>query len=167
MSDGRFEAYEDLRAYPLDVGLREQLFTEQLECVVVWTTADGWPMGVTHWFVWREGRFWVTSSPKRKKVAALKVRPKSCVIVSSLGTSLGPARTVSAKTVATIHDDDRTKEWFFRELAAKTFGADEVRRAYFERMLAGTRRVVIGFEPIRYVTFDARKMWAAAGTDEV
>ena len=30
------------------------------ECVLIWSTPDGWPVGVTHAFLWHEGKIWLT-----------------------------------------------------------------------------------------------------------
>ncbi|MCZ7526619.1 MAG: pyridoxamine 5'-phosphate oxidase family protein [Acidimicrobiia bacterium] len=158
---GRFDAYEHLEQFPLDDEVRERLCREQLECVVAWTNRDGWPVAVTHWFVWHDGRFWVTSTPQRKRVPALRSRPESCVVVSSAGTELGPARTATAKTRATVHDDDATKAWFFPALAERAWGHDPAEKARFEEMLFGTDRVVIELEPLMWITYDAMKMWQA------
>lgn len=158
---GEFEAFEDLKRYPVDPDKRERMFAEQLECAVLWTNSQGWPVGVIHWFVWHEGRFWVTCARVRKRVAALAARPQSCVIVSSVGTSLGPAQTVTAKALATIHDDLETKTRFFRALADKAYPDDAEYREFFHRMLHGTDRVVIELEPVRWITYDAMKMYAA------
>lgn len=158
---GEFEAFEELKHYPVDPDKRERMFAEQLECAVAWTTSQGWPVAVIHWFVWRDGRFWVTSTTVRKRVAALTARPASCVVVSSVGTSLGPAQSVTAKTAATIHDDLETKTWFYRALADKAYPDEPEYRDFFHRMLHDTTRVVIELEPVQWISYDATKMHAA------
>lgn len=157
-----FEPFVHLERFPLADEVREQLYRDQLECVVAWTNRDGWPVAVTHWFVWSDGRFWVTSTPQRPRVAALRARPASCVVVSSAGTRLGPARTVTAKTRATVHDDDDVKRWFFPALAAKAWGKAPDEEARFREMLFHTERVVIELEPVQYITYDSRRMRDAA-----
>lgn len=156
-----FTAYERLGDYPLGEDLREQLYSEQLECMVGWTNHDGWPVGVMHWFVWQHGRFWVTVVSYRKRVAALRARPQSCVVVSSAGTKLGTSRTVTAKTLATIHDFAEVGDWFVPALGAKAWGHDPAERANFETMLWGTDRIVVELEPVQYITYDALKMYEA------
>lgn len=155
------EPYNDLARYPMDTGARDDLLAEQLECSVVWTTNEGWPVGVVHWFVWQDERFWVTCTPQRRRVAALRTRPQSCVIVSSLGTSMGANRSITAKTRATVHDDADTKEWFFPMLARKAFPTHERRAAGFEQMLRETNRVAIELAPVEFITYDGHKMTAA------
>jgi hypothetical protein len=163
----QFEAFEDLTRYPVDEEKRERMFAEQLECVVAWSTREGWPVGVTHWFVWRDGRFWVTVATVRKRIAALRARPQSCVVVSSAGTSLGRAQTVTAKTLATVHDDAETKAWFFRALADKAYPDDDVYRDFFHAMLHGTDRFVVELEPVQWISYDSLKMAAVVrGEDD-
>ena len=158
---GEFEAFEDLRHYPVDSDKRERMFAEQLECGVAWTTSQGWPVAVIHWFVWQNERFWVTSTTARKRVSALAARPESCVTVTSVGTSLGRAQSVSAKTLASIHDDPETKAWFYQALADKAYGDNPDYREFFHRMLHGTPRVVIELEPVQWISYDDMKMHAA------
>lgn len=156
-----YRPYEQLGSYPLDESVREQLYREQLECTVAWTNREAWPIAVMHWFVWHDDRFWVTAMRHRKRVAALRQRPQSCVVVSSAGTRLGPARTVTAKTLATVHEAGDVGGWFFPALAAKAWGHDPTEEATFRDMLANTDRVVIELAPVQYITYDARKMHQA------
>ena len=158
---GKYDIYEDLSSYSVDEAMREQLFTTQLECGVVWSTSQNWPVGVVHWFVWRDGAFWVTAMYGRKRVNALRRRPQSCVIVSTAGTDLGRATSVTAKTLATVHDDPSTKDWFFGELARKAHGTDTASARTFEKMLHSTGRVVIQLDPVQYISYDALKMQRA------
>ena len=159
---GQWEVWEDLTRYPMDEAKRERMLEEQLECCVGWTTRDGWPLGVMHWFVWARGRFWVTSTPARKRVPALRARPKSFVTVSGVGTSIGRGgQTVTAKTTAAVHDDRKTKDWFFPALTAKAYGRNETMESMFREMLFNTERVVIELEPVKWISYDAMKMYEA------
>jgi hypothetical protein len=155
-----WEAWEALDRYPVEEDRRQALYERQVECAVVWTTAEGWPIGVMHWFVWHDGAFWVTAGVARKRIAALRRRPESSVIVTSAGTDVGRSVTVTARTVATIHDDAETADWFFPALARKAHGKTPT-AGVFERMLRSTARVVIELRPVAYVTYDAARMHAA------
>ncbi len=149
--------YRDVSDLGVDPEKQERLYAAQTECVVAWTNSAGWPVGVMHRFVWREGRFWVTCAPQRKRVAALRARPQSSVIVSSEGTWLGGDITTTAKTLATIHDDEATKSWFFPALAARQrITADEQHE--FLRRLDTAGRVVIELEPVDWITYDGVRL---------
>ena len=84
----------------VDDDKRELLYAAQTECCVLWTTRDGWPVGVMHRYVWHDGRFWITCTSARKRVAALRARPQSAVVVSSEGTWLGGDITTTASFVS-------------------------------------------------------------------
>ena len=158
-----WEPYEELQRYGVDDAKRARLLVAQLECAVVWTTRDGWPVGVMHWFVWHADRFWVTAMMRRARVSALRQRRESCVIVSSAGTDVGPSTSVTAKTLATVHDGDDTRAWFAQALADKAYASNPPMRDQFERMLRETRRAVIELEPVQYISYDSVKMAGALG----
>jgi hypothetical protein len=157
--------YHDVRDLAVDDEKRERLYEAQTECCVAWTTRDGWPVGVMHRFVWRDGRFWITCTAERKRASALRARPKSCVIVSSEGTWLGGDVTTTAKTLATIHDDRATKDWFYPALARRQRpGGDwatEAARGEFLHRLDTPTRVVIELDPVAWITYDGAKLEAA------
>jgi general stress protein 26 len=150
--------YEEVSVYPIDDEKRERLLALQTECAVVWTTRDGWPVGVLHRFVWRDGSFWVTCSGHRKRVPALRRNGKSCIIVSSEGTPLGRDQTITAKTSARVFEDRATKDWFYPALAAKMNPDDPARAAWFRDMLDSPRRVIIQLEPVKWITYDGVKL---------
>jgi len=153
--------YDDVSVYPLDPNKIERLLQLQSECSVLWTTQDGWPVGVMHRFVFRDGKFWVTCARQRKRVPALRKRDKSAVIVSSEGTPLGRDQTLTVKCRATVHDDDpQVKAWFYRALALKLNDGDESRAAMFEKFLDTPTRVIIELEPIQWITYDGVKVAA-------
>jgi len=161
MTGPSWRPYENPGEHPLADAARDELLAAQLECVVIWSRPDGWPIGVVHWFVWRDGRFWVTAGAGRPRVEALRAEPRSTVVVSNAGALPGAPRSVAARTVATVHDDGAVMEaWFARELAAKGHGAGTSRAARFERMLRETPRVVVELEPVAWTSYDAARMEA-------
>ena len=157
--------YHDVRDVGIDEDKRERLFVAQTECSVAWTTRDGWPVAVMHRFVWNEGRFWITCTAERMRAKALRVRPKSCVVVSSEGTWLGGDVTTTAKTLATIHEGRDVKDWFFPALARRQRPGEsstaDAARAEFLRRIDTPTRVVIEFVPVTWITYDGNKLEAA------
>ena len=109
--------YENVDAYPLDPEVQEQLLREQNECTFIWGPKDHWAVGVTMTYVWRDGSFWLTATSQRKRIAAIRRDPRVSVAVTSVGTSLGPARTLTAKGRVKIHDDAKTKAWAYPAIA--------------------------------------------------
>jgi hypothetical protein len=148
--------YRDVSDVQVDDAKREQLYDAQTECCL---------LGVMVRFVWSDGRFWVTCAAERKRVPALRTRPQSAVVVSSEGTWLGGDITTTAKTLATVHDDDETKAWFYPALALRQRrGDDETSRAArteFLRRLDTPTRVVIELDPVAWITYDGNRLEAA------
>ena len=160
--------YDDVSIYPLDQNKIERLLQLQTECAVLWSTSDGWPVGVMHRFVYQDNKFWVTCAGQRKRVPALRKRNKSAVIVSSEGTPLGRDQTMTVKCRATVHDDDpATKAWFYRALAMKLNNGDEQQAAVFEQFLDSPTRVIIELEPTKWITYDGVKLAAHIAGDWV
>ena len=156
--------YTDVSDVAVDEGKRKVLYAAQTECCVLWTNRAGWPVGVMQRFVWHEERFWVTCTAERKRVAALRVRPQSAVVVSSEGTWLGGDVTTTAKTLATVHTDASTKEWFYPALAQRQRGdgsAADQARAEFIRRLDTPSRVIIELTPVDWITYDGNRLEAA------
>lgn len=149
---------EEVSQYPLDDDQREQLFALQRVCAVCWTTNDGWPVGVTHRYIWERGRIWVTTSSQRHRVKALRKRPESCVIISGDGTELGPDRTLTLKTRCTIHDDRETLEWFYSAFARALHPLNEAAQRGLIGMFDTPRRVVLELEPVKAISYDGLKL---------
>jgi len=164
----RLQDYEDVSLYTIDDARREALLARHQECAVVWSTQDGWPVGVMHLYLWREGSFWVTCTQQRKRVAALRKRPKSSVIVA-----FADEQTLTAKTLATVHEPGNAHaRWFYPALAeiALPEQPEAVRSAGvagFVQRLESDQRVILEFAPEKWISFDGRKVKAhAAGVWE-
>ena len=80
------------------------------------------------------------------------------VVVSSVGTPLGPAKTVTAKGRCILHEDQETKDWFYPALAAAIIPGNEPMQRAFAKMLDSQRRLVIEVVPEKYISFDAMKL---------
>lgn len=149
--------YGDVSGMGVDPVKREELYEAQTECVVNWSTRDGWPVGVLHRFVWRNEKFWVTCTPQRKRVAALRARPQSSVVISSEGTWLGGDITTTAKTLALVHDAPEVREWFYPALAQRQRKEADDQREFLRR-LDTPGRVVIELEPVEWITYDGVRL---------
>ena len=152
---------EEVADYPLDEAQREQLFALQRVCSVCWSTRDGWPVGVTHRYLWARGRIWVTTSRQRARVTALRNRPESCVIICGDGTEMGPDTTMTIKTTCAVHDDRETLEWFYDEFAKALEPDSEANQEGMKMMLDTPRRVVLELTPVKYISYDGAKLGQA------
>ena len=159
----RLSDFEDVSRYPIEDAARDSLLAGQRECAVVWSTRDGWPVGVMHLYLWREGRFWVTCTARRKRVAALRARPQSSVIVA-----FPDERTLTARTLAVVHDGaSEAARWFHPALARQVLAEqpENVRREGVEGFVARLEsddRVVVELVPQKWISFDGRKVKAHA-----
>ena len=149
---------ENTRDYPLADALIETLLTQQHECAMTWSTQDGWPMAMMQLFLWRDGKIWTTTSNHKKRVIALGRRPKSCIVVSGEGTSLGGDRSIAVKTTVTMHHDRATKEWFLPAIAAKMNPHDPQTAALMTQLLDSPRRIVLEHQPVKFLTYDGIAM---------
>jgi hypothetical protein len=161
--NGRPENYEDVTAYGLDDADEERLLLEHNECTFVWSNREGWPVGLTMSYVWRQGRFWLTASGQRARIAAVRRDPRVCIVVSSTGSPLPRNKTVTWKGICAVRVDPGTKAWCYDELAAALY-ADGPRQASFRRFLDSPRRVILEVEPLQRIGFDGAKMRSATDT---
>jgi nitroimidazol reductase NimA-like FMN-containing flavoprotein (pyridoxamine 5'-phosphate oxidase superfamily) len=152
--------YEDVSIYPLDPDRQELLLRQQNEAAFVWGTKDHWPVGVMMSYVWRDGRFWLTATTQRKRIAAIRRDPRVSVVVSGIGTEVGKATTVTAKGRCILHDDDETKRWFYPAIAEAVMEGTGPLTDRFAEMLDSERRVIIEVVPEKWITYDATKLMA-------
>jgi len=154
--------YDEVEHYPLDPEMLEQILQEQNECSFVWGTKDHWPVGVIMSFFWSDGKFWLTATSQRKRIAAIRRDPRVTLIVSSVGTRFGPAKSITVKGRVRILDDEATKARVLPRIAAVVLpGADELQEK-FVKMMESERRLVLEVTPEKWITFDAAQMMAAS-----
>lgn len=148
--------HEIVSIYGMSEEQIDKLMTEAGECVLMWSTRDGWPVGVVHAFVWHEGKVWLTFAAHRHRAAAIRRDNRVSVAVSGVaGASVAGAATM--KGLARFHDDDDTKAWFYRALAAKISPDSKAGEEAFYRLLDSPLRVILEVEPVKWITYDADK----------
>lgn len=158
--DDYVDSYEDVSVFSLS-GEREQtLLDRQTECTFMWSTAAGDPVGVIMNYLFHDGRFWLTCTRRRKRVAAVEARPRVAIAITSRGTNIGISQAVTYKGNATVHDDATTKAWFYPALAAKVRPDSTDQQAAFVHHLDTPGRVVIEIDPTDRIGFDAEQMFA-------
>lgn len=162
--NGMITNYEDVTQYTLDDDAERELLAGQNECTFMWSNQEGWPVGVTMSFVFRNGRFWLTAARPRKRIAAVERDPRVAVCVSSTGSDLDRNRTVTYKGRCTVHEDEPTKRWFYPTLAAALRPQDEAGQQRFARFLDSPGRVILEVETTGRIGFDGRKMAEATAT---
>lgn len=138
---------------------RNKLMDLAPECVLMWATSDGWPVGVVHSFLWHEGHVWLTFTVNRHRAKAIKRDNRVSVTVSG-ATSRNPECPLGAVTIkgrATFHEDEKTKLWFYRALSKKISPTDKNGEDAFYEMLNSPLRTVLQIEPKKWISFDAAK----------
>lgn len=151
--------YEDLSAYQLSESGQAELLARQTECTFIWSNKAGHPVGVIMNYVFRDGRFWLTASAQRARVAAVRRDPRVSVAVSSRGSGIATSKSLTCKGRCAIHQDDATKAWFYPALAAAVRPGDPDAQAAFARHLDSPRRVILEVVPESRIGFDSTRMW--------
>ena len=153
------DSYADVSSFSLDDEREQRLLNTQTECCFMWSTREGDPVGVIMNFVARDGRFWLTCTRRRKRVAAIEARPRVALAISSRGTDIGISQTVTYKGNAVVHDDEGNKAWFYPALAARVRPDSVDQQAAFVHHLDTPGRVVIEVVPDKRIGFDADNMF--------
>jgi hypothetical protein len=166
--------YDDVKQYRLDPEREQELVRSAGECTFIWSNKAGHPIGVITAYVWMDGKIWMTATRERVRIKAIARDPRSSIVITSTGTTMGGGKTVTYKGHTKIHDDPETKRWFYGILAAgmkKKGDADPDNKftagldpAMFVRFLDTPERVVLEFTSEMSIPFDGDKM--AAGTAE-
>ena len=158
MSEGMRD-HEVVSVYPYSEEQLDQLLNDAGECVLMWGTRDGWPVGVYHSFVWRHGKFWITCAAHRHRVAAIRRDGRVSVAVSGVSARSGdsPRGSATAKCRAVVREDQETKDWFYRALAHKANPDDQAAEDDFVERLDSPLRIIIEATPEKWITFDSGK----------
>src|SRR5215207_6973247 len=97
------DSYDDVSTFTLSGDRERALLDAQTECCFMWTTRTGDPVGLIMNYVARDGRFWITCTRRRKRVAAITARPRVALAISSRGTQIGVSQALTYKGHAIIH----------------------------------------------------------------
>ena len=153
------DSYEDVSKFALTGDAEENLLATQTECTFMWSTSTGDPVGVIMNYLYRDGRFWVTCTRRRKRVAAVEARPRVAIAISSRGTDIGRSMTVTYKGDAIVREDDEVKAWFYPALAASVRPDTTEQQEAFVHHLDTPGRVVIEIAPTARIGFDSEQMF--------
>jgi general stress protein 26 len=150
--------FEDVSGFALSEEQERLLYTKQTECTFMWTNREGEPVGVIMNYVVRDGSFWLTATRRRARVAAIERDPRVAIAISSRGTDIGVSQSITHKGIATVHDDEATKDWFYPALAAAVRPDSESQQRAFVEHLDSPGRVVIEVRPTKRISFDSQQM---------
>jgi hypothetical protein len=157
---GRAEDHEIVSIYPFSDAEVDALMSTAGECVLMWSTRDGWPVGVTHAFVWHDEKIWVTFGSHRHRTAAIRRDPRVSINVSSASYPRGrgrglPQGAITFKGRGELFSDEETKTWFYRALSQKLNPDNKDGEEYFYRFLDSPLRVVLSVTPEKRIMYNA------------
>ena len=165
--------HEMVSIYPFSDDQVDQLMENAAECVLMWGTKDGWPVGVTHAFVWREGKIWITFAAHRHRASAIRRDNRVSVNVSSQSYPIGddtlPGGAITFKGRGEFFDDDATKEWFYTALAHKVSPDNQAGEDAFNSLLNSPLRTILAVTPEKKIMYNgktAQKHMAGTATEE-
>jgi len=158
----RTHDHELVSIYPFSDEEVDQLLDGSNECVLMWATRDGWPVGVTHAFVWHDGKIWLTFAAHRHRAAAIRRDNRVSVNVSSAGYPPGtgkglPLGAITFKGRGEFFDDDDTKQWFYTALSKKLNPDNAGGEKFFYELLDSPLRVILAITPEKRIMYNAGK----------
>jgi general stress protein 26 len=164
--------HEIVSIYPFTDAEVDQLMNASNECVLMWATKDGWPVGVTHAFVWHDGKIWLTFASHRHRTDAIRRDNRVSVNVSSCGYPAGtpesfPRGAITFKGTAEFKDDEKTKHWFYTALSQKLNPNNPAGEKFFYNLLDSPLRTILAITPVKKIMYNGKSAGAhMAGTIE-
>ncbi|MEM6999838.1 MAG: hypothetical protein AAF529_03565 [Pseudomonadota bacterium] len=150
--------HEIVSIYPFTDEEIDLMMNNSQECVLMWGTKDGWPVGVTHAFVWHEGKIWITFASHRHRTAAIKRDNRVSVNVSSRGyneqSDALPTGAITFKGTGEFFDDEATKLKFYRQLADKLNPDDKDQSDWFYNFLDSPLRTLLAVTPTKKIMYN-------------
>ena len=162
--------HEIVSIYPFTDEEVDQMMENSVECVLMWATKDGWPVGVTHAFVWHEGKIWLTFAEHRHRTVAIRRDNRVSVNVSSRGYPAGargdlPGGAVTFKGTGEFFEDDETKKWFYTALSRKLNPDSDAGEEFFRSLLDSPLRILLAVTPVKKIMYNSKSAGAhMAGT---
>ena len=162
--------HEIVSIYPFTDEEVDQLMNNSMECVLMWATKDGWPVGVTHAFVWHEGKIWITFAEHRHRTAAIRRDNRVSVNVSSQGYRADapadlPGGAITFKGTGEFFQDDDTKHWFYTALSQKLNPNNKQGEEFFYNLLDSPLRIILAVTPTKKIMYNGKSAGAhMAGT---
>jgi hypothetical protein len=153
--------HEIVSIYPFTDAEVDTMMNKSNECVLMWSTKDGWPVGVTHAFVWHDGKIWITFAEHRHRAAAIKRDNRVSVNVSSAGYPLNiagdeslPRGAITFKGLGEFKSDDATKQFFYTALSKKLNPDNKQGEEFFYNLLDSPLRTVLIITPVKKIMYN-------------
>ena len=154
--------YDSVSGYTLDDDDERALIEAQEECTFMWSNKEGWPVGVVMHYIFHEGCFWLTLSSLRKRVQAVERDPRVSISITSKGSGLDNAMSLTYKGTCEVFSDQETIDWLLPAFAERLrWGKTDAVRKEYVRLNDTPQRRVLKVTPVQRIGFDGRKMMAA------
>jgi general stress protein 26 len=153
--------YDNVSGYTLEADDERLLIEAQNECTFMWSTKDGWPVGVIMSYVFHEGCFWLSVSSLRVRVQAVERDPRVSISITSKGTDTPGGRSLTYKGTCEVLRDQETIDWFLPALAKRLRWGDEEGQKLFVKLNNTPNRRVLKVTPTKRIGYDGQKMRAA------
>ncbi|MEH6569886.1 MAG: hypothetical protein V7709_12465 [Halioglobus sp.] len=153
--------HEVVSIYQFTQDEADTLLDNSYECVLMWSTKDGWPVGVTHAFLWAEGKLWLTFAAHRHRGAAIRRDNRVSVNVSSKGYPDNasddlPGGAITIKGRGEFFDDEKTKDWFYRALSKKINPGNPDGEEFFYNFLDSPLRTILAVTPEKSIMYNSK-----------
>ncbi|MFT6434630.1 MAG: general stress protein 26 [Candidatus Azotimanducaceae bacterium] len=157
--------HEIVSIYPFTDDEIDQIMDNSMECVLMWATKDGWPVGVTHAFVWHDGKIWITFAEHRHRTAAIRRDNRVSVNVSSNGYRPNaspdmPGGAITFKGKGELFQDDETKKWFYTALSQKLNPNNAAGEEFFYNLLDSPLRIILAVTPTKKIMYNSKNAGA-------
>ena len=162
MAKSKTDDHEIVSIYPFSDDEVDTMMTYAGEAVLMWATKDGWPVGVTHAFVWRDGKIWLTFAEHRHRAVAIKRDNRVSVNVSSQSYGVtapadAPTGAITIKGTGEFFSDDATKDWFYKALSKKVNPNSADGEAFFNKLLDTPTRTILAVTPVKKIMYNSGK----------
>ncbi len=144
-------------AAPMSDSVRAQLLEQQSECTFVWQGQQD-AMGTVMSFLWADGCVWLTTNDTRPRVAAVRKHRRTCVVVSSAGTTLGNSRCISLRGSCEVVDSREKKDWFYPAFCRKLFPENPRAAQAMHNMLDRDGQVLLCLRPDSITAYDGKAL---------
>lgn len=150
--------YDYVGGYTLDEQAEHELIAAQNECTFMWSTKEGWPVGVIMSYVYEQHCFWLSVSSLRVRVQAVERDPRVSIAITSKGTSTLASRALTYKGTCEVLKDQDTIDWFLPLLAKRLRPGDEKAQELFVKLNDTPNRRVLKVTPTKRIGYDGQKM---------
>jgi hypothetical protein len=145
--------------YPFRDAEVDRMMNAAQECVLMWATREGWPVGVTHTHVWHDEKIWVTFASHRHRAAAIRRDPRVSVSVSAATYRADapadlPTGGITLKGHGEFIDDEQTRQWMYAALAAKVNPDSPDAEKAFDELLQSPLRTVLAVTPVKKIMYN-------------